>query len=107
MEWVRVRDRIQFSADKMQKVLLLQGTRGQLDLYCLRPGQAQKAHVHGDLDKIYLVLDGTGRVSIGAEERTLGPGEAALAPAGVEHGVANGGLDPLIVLVFIAPPISH
>ena len=107
MDWVRVRDRVQFSDEKMQKVLLLQGTRGQLDLYCLQPGQTQKPHTHGDLDKIYLGLEGTGRIAIGEEERTLGPGEAFLAPAGVEHGVINDSLDPLLVLVFVAPPVSH
>ena len=107
MNWVRVKDRIQFSGEKMQKLPLLQGTRGQLDLYCLEPGQAQKPHTHSDLDKIYLGVEGTGRVAIGGEERTLGPGEAVLAPAGVEHGVINDGLDPLVILVFIAPPISH
>ncbi len=107
MDWVRVRDRVQFSDVKMQKVLLLQGGRGQLDLYCLQPGQAQKAHVHSDLDKIYFVSEGTGRVTVGGEERALGPGEAVLAPAGVEHGLTNHGLAPLVVLVFIAPPISN
>ncbi len=107
MDWVRVRDRVEFSDVKMPKILLLQGARGQLDLYCLQPGQAQKAHVHADLDKIYFVSEGTGRVTVGREERIVGPGEAVLAPAGVEHGLLNHGLGPLVVLVFIAPPISN
>ena len=104
MDWMRVRDRVRFSGEQMQKVPLLHGARGHLDLYCLQPGQAQKAHAHRDLDKIYFVLEGTGRVVVGAEERTFGPGEAVLAAAGVEHGVSNDGPDPLVVLVFVAPP---
>ncbi len=107
MDRVRVKDRVQFSEERMQKILLLRGSRGQLDLYCLRPGQAQKRHTHDDVDKIYLGVEGTGRVTIGGEERSLEPGEAVLAPAGVEHGIINDGLDALVMVVFVAPPPPH
>jgi quercetin dioxygenase-like cupin family protein len=44
---------------------------------------------------------------VGGEEDTLGPGEAVIAAAGVEHGVVNDGPEPLVVLVVVTPPPAH
>ncbi|MBI4241453.1 MAG: cupin domain-containing protein [Candidatus Rokubacteria bacterium] len=91
----------------MAKVAVASTPRVQLDLYCVGPGQSQKAHTHADLDKIYYVLEGAGRFSSGGATETLGAGEALVAPAGVEHGLDNPGPDRLLVLVVVAPPPSH
>ena len=53
---IRIRDHAKFQADRMAKVALATTSRTQLDLYCLEPGQGQKAHTHADQDKIYVVL---------------------------------------------------
>jgi quercetin dioxygenase-like cupin family protein len=91
----------------MAKVALGVTERALLDLYCVAPGQNQKPHTHGDQDKIYVVLEGQGRVRLGESEETLGPGEAVIAPAGIEHGLANDGPAPLLVLVVVTPPPPH
>ena len=104
---IRVRDLATFSPDRMAKVAVASTPRVQLDLYCVGPGQSQKAHTHADLDKIYYVLEGAGRFSSGGATETLGAGEALVAPAGVEHGLDNPGADRLLVLVVVAPPPSH
>ncbi|MBI4401934.1 MAG: cupin domain-containing protein, partial [Nitrospirae bacterium] len=71
--------------------------------YCFEPGQEQKGHVHGDQDKVYLVLEGQGKFRVGTEERVLGPGQGTMAPAGEEHSVVNHTNARLKVLVFVAP----
>ena len=43
-----------FAAEKMQKVGLFASDSFFLDLYCLEPGQSQKAHAHEGSDKVYL-----------------------------------------------------
>ena len=73
------------------------------DIYCLEPGQAQKGHVHGEQDKIYIVLDGQGTFQVGKEEQVLAPGQGIMASAGEEHGVRNHTQQRLTVLVFVAP----
>jgi mannose-6-phosphate isomerase-like protein (cupin superfamily) len=93
-----------FSNEKMKKNNLFTTERMFCDVYCLEPGQSQKAHAHADSDKVYYVLEGSGRISIGDEEREVGPGTAILAPAALAHGVANEGPGRLRVLVFMAPP---
>jgi mannose-6-phosphate isomerase-like protein (cupin superfamily) len=101
---IRVRDRVKLSADRMAKVALAATERAQLDLYCVAPGQGQKTHTHEGQDKIYFVLEGAGRFWLGGVEERLAPGEALLAPAGVEHGLENDGAEPLLVLVVVSPP---
>ncbi len=104
---IRVRDLVKYSPDRMTKVAVASTQRVQLDLYCVAPGQSQKAHTHVDLDKIYYVLEGAGRFSLGGTTELLGPGELLVAPAGMEHGLDNVGPDPLLVLAVVAPPSTH
>ena len=92
-----------FSPDKMQKVGLFETDRMLCDLYCFEPGQAQKAHAHSGSDKVYVVLDGRARITIGGAERTLAAMQATTAPPGEEHGVVNDGPGRLVLLVFMAP----
>lgn len=107
MPKIVIRDHVRFQADKMAKIALGATPRALLDLYCLSPGQTQKPHTHGDQDKVYVVLEGTGRAQLGDTEERLGPGEAVIAAAGVEHGLVNDGAAPLVVLVVVTPPPPH
>ncbi len=91
----------------MARITLATTERAQLDLYCVAPGQAQQPHTHGDQDKIYYVLEGKGRFTVGAETQTLEAGDATVARAGVEHGLLNEGTTPLLVLVVVTPPPPH
>jgi len=93
----------QFSLEKMKKNNIFQTPRFFCDVYCFEPGQEQKGHVHGDQDKVYLVLEGQGKFKVGSEEQVLGPGQGTVAPAGEEHGVRNHTNARLKVLVFVAP----
>lgn len=93
-----------FAADKMQKVGLLASERFFLDLYCLEPGQSQRAHAHEGSDKVYLVVEGRGRFQVGDEEETLAPGQAVLAASGETHGIVNDSGQRLVVLTLMAPP---
>ena len=93
-----------FAREKMQKVGLFATERFFLDLYCLEPGQSQKAHAHEGSDKVYLVAEGRGRFRVGDQETALGPGEALMAPCGQTHGIENDSDGRLVVLTLMAPP---
>ena len=93
----------QFGDEKMQKVNLYESPRMFCDVYCLKPGQFQKDHDHADNDKVYHVLRGRPTVRIGEESRPLEPGQTAVAPAGVIHGVRNQTDDDATLLVMMAP----
>ena len=104
---IRVRDHVKLDQDRMAKIALAITPRSQLDLYCLAPGQAQKAHTHDEQDKICFVLEGRGSFTLDEGEEVLEPGEAIVAPAGSRHGIVNIGAGELLVLVVVTPPSPH
>jgi quercetin dioxygenase-like cupin family protein len=101
--FVQYRDRVGFNPDKQFKATLFESGRLMLGLNCLEPGQAQHAHVHGDQDKFYFVVEGTGEFDVGGDARSAGEGVVVWAPAGVKHGVTNRSNARLVLLVGIAP----
>lgn len=107
MERIRVRDHAAFQDGKMARHRLAATGRLHTDLYCLRPGQSQAAHVHGDQDKLYVGIEGRARIRVGSEVAWLEPGILVVAPAGVEHGLENPTEAPCIALVVVVPPPPH
>ena len=103
MKVISLKDYQLFGPDKMKKNNLFQSPRFFCDVYCFEPGQEQKGHIHGEQDKVYLVLEGQGTFQVGSEKQVLGPGQGTLAQAGEEHGVKNHTAERLSVLVFVAP----
>ena len=103
MNIVNISDYQQFRMEKMKKNNMFQTPRFFCDIYCFEPGQEQKGHIHGEQDKVYLVLEGQGMFQVGSEKQILGPGQGTMAPAGEEHGVKNHTDQRLKVLVFVAP----
>ncbi len=103
MKVINLSDYQQFSNDKMKKNNIFETPRFFCDVYCFEPGQEQKGHIHGDQDKVYLVLEGQGKFRVGSEEQILATGQGTMAPAGEEHGVLNHTEGRLRVLVFMAP----
>ncbi|MDX2168571.1 MAG: cupin domain-containing protein [Deltaproteobacteria bacterium] len=93
----------QFAADKMKKNNLFTTERLFCDVYCFEPGQEQAPHAHAGSDKVYFVIEGSARIRVGEDERETPAGSAALAPAGLDHGIRNPGPGRLRVLVFMAP----
>ncbi len=92
-----------FSAEKMQKINLFETRNFFADIYCLEPGQAQKAHAHAGADKIYAVMEGKVVALIGEEEQELSANDAVLAPADVIHGIRNASSERAVVFVFMSP----
>lgn len=103
MKVVKVRDSIKFNAEKLSKVSLFDTDNFFCDIYCFEPGQSQKVHSHDGSDKIYYVLEGKGKVTVGTEEKELSADEITIAPAGEDHGVVNHTNQKLVMLVFMAP----
>jgi mannose-6-phosphate isomerase-like protein (cupin superfamily) len=103
MEIRTVSDALEFSEEKMKKNALFDSPHLFYDAYCLLPGQSQKVHAHEGSDKVYYVIQGTGRFTVGEEEQDLGEGNAVIARAGENHGVRNETQENLVILVTMAP----
>ena len=103
MEARRLADAIAFNPETMAKNVLFDSPHMFYDLYCLKPGQAQKVHAHEGSDKVYYVVSGEGIFTIGEEEQLAAAGMALMARAGLPHGVRNAGTEDLVALVVMAP----
>jgi mannose-6-phosphate isomerase-like protein (cupin superfamily) len=103
LESKRVDAELSFSEEKMKKNSLFDSPYLFWDAYCLLPGQSQKVHAHEGSDKIYYVLSGIGRFTVGDDEEDLGEGHAVIARAGAPHGVRNDTQENLVLLVTMAP----
>lgn len=71
------------------------------------PGGSEGWHAHsggGELEELYLVLEGSGRMHVGDQTYDIGPGDSVLAHPGVGHDLLNTGDGPLRILIIWGPP---
>lgn len=73
----------------------------------LPPGEATQEHYHPKAEEIYYILQGSGRLRIGAEERETGVGDAIAIPPGQKHKLWNTGDTPLVLLCCCSPCYEH
>jgi mannose-6-phosphate isomerase-like protein (cupin superfamily) len=66
----------------------------------LKPGADNKTHDHDDIEQFYLVMEGTGKVWVGDEEREVSAGDTIFLPAKVPHGFENTTDKPTILLMI-------
>ena len=97
-------DLAKFDPGKMGKSDLAHGRHLFAGLNAFEPGQAHEPHKHCDRDKLYVVMQGRGELTIGDETTSVGPGDVALAQADVVHSLHNNGSERLVVLVVMGPP---
>ena len=93
-----------FSEHKMGKLELLRGKQVFAGLNCFLPGQMHSLHSHAGQDKLYLIVEGRGNVTVGPETEPVEAGDLVLAREGVEHALENPGPGKLVVLAVMAPP---
>jgi len=93
-----------FNSEKMGKCDLLSGDYLFSGLNAFEAGQCHAPHAHCERDKLYVVLEGAGELTIGDDCQTVGAGDVALAPADVEHSLSNPGPERLVVMTVMAPP---
>jgi mannose-6-phosphate isomerase-like protein (cupin superfamily) len=73
----------------------------------LPPGTATTPHYHPVTEEIYYILEGVGRMRIGSDQRSVGPGDAIAIPPGEEHQITNTGDTVLRFLCCCAPAYEH
>ncbi len=89
--------------------VLLDTTRGgqgrlSLAVETLKPGQSTAPHWHANLEEVYFIVAGRGRMEIGAEARAVIAGDAILIPINRVHCLRNTGNEDLVILCPVSPP---
>jgi len=67
----------------------------------LPAGASIGSHAHEGEDEVYVITRGHGRLTDGATETVVVPGDAVLTGRGASHSIANQGSEPLELLAFI------
>ncbi len=88
--------------DFFRKVLFT-GTKSQLVLMSLRPGEEIGTEVH-KVDQILYVVDGEGKVVLDGVDKEFEKGEIVFVPAGVQHNVINSDDQPMKLFTIYSPP---
>ena len=65
------------------------------------------AHYHRVTEELYFFTSGSGRITLGDEERDVRAGDCVVIPPGQVHGLTNTGGEPLVLLCCCAPAYSH
>ena len=73
----------------------------------LAPGMATTPHHHAVTEEIYYILSGTALMTLAAESRPVGPGDAIAIPPGMRHTIRNTGPEELVFLCTCAPGYEH
>ena len=71
------------------------------------PGGATISHYHRRSEEIYLFTGGSGRMRLGADERTVRDGDCVVIAPGVPHKLWADAGAPLVLLCCCSPPYSH
>jgi len=100
---IRLEDHAVFRADKMGKRTLFESARMLVGLNCFEPGQEHALHAHAGMDKLYVVVAGSGEFLLAGRTVPMSAGQMLVAPEGVPHGIRNSGTERLVVLAVLAP----
>lgn len=75
----------------------------EMELVCYEPGTSTVEHHHVGQDEIFMIMEGTGTITVGGEPVRVGPGSLVFAPADIKHGIQP---DPegRMVMVFVKAP---
>ena len=75
-------------------------------IYFLAAGSKDMQAPH-DEDEVYIVLSGSARMQLGAEERFVGPGSLLYVGATTEHSFFHIEEDMTLLVIFAASPLEH
>jgi mannose-6-phosphate isomerase-like protein (cupin superfamily) len=73
----------------------------------LLPGSAVAPHHHRELEEIYYILSGRGRMTVGEETSDVAEGDAVYVPRGASHTLENTGAEPIRLIVVCGPAFFY
>lgn len=88
--------------------VLYTGKYAQLVVMCLQPGEEIGNEVHDTVDQFFRIEAGEAKfIFRGAEEHTVGAGDAVIVPAGTYHNVINTSKKAQLKLYTLYSPPNH
>lgn len=69
-------------------------------------GAAQKLHSHEEAEQVYVVVRGTGRMSVAGDTQEVGEGDLVLVPPATDHEIACPDASDLALVSVQSPPVA-
>lgn len=84
--------------------VLYSGSKLQLVLMSLAPGEELGGEIHSDTDQFFRIEAGKGMIVIGGVTHKVAAGDSAVVPAGTHHNLICTGHDALKIYTIYGPP---
>ena len=81
----------------------IQATNFSVGNVTLEPNGGQVPWHNQDQEEVYIIVEGTGEMCLGAERQTVTAGQAIYIPSGVFHQLTNVGSTPLRMIYCYGP----
>ncbi|MGI8492087.1 MAG: cupin domain-containing protein [Acidimicrobiales bacterium] len=104
MDIISLADAPGYDSDRVVAQPFLEGSRSNVRLIRLSPGQVLPPHTHGALDLMLFVVEGEGTLNADRGNVTFRAGSLAFYRGDEELRVANSGHTGLTLLAFLSPP---
>lgn len=84
--------------------VLYSGSRLQLVVMSVAPGEELGGEIHDDTDQFFRIESGKGRIVIDGVPHKVKAGDGVIVPAGAHHNVICAGHDALKLYTIYGPP---
>ena len=69
-------------------------------------GAEQRSHAHIDAEQVYVIVRGSGRMTVAGDVEQVGVGDLVFIPPATEHSIVNEGDEDLVIVTAASPPVS-
>jgi mannose-6-phosphate isomerase-like protein (cupin superfamily) len=99
-EWHRLRSHILMDAGEL-------GSRQMSVTWLEVPtGVEQTLHSHEEAEQVYVVVQGSGRMSVAGDTQAVSVGDLILVPPATDHAISNDGDADLACISVQSPPVA-
>lgn len=99
-EWHRLRAHVLMDAGEL-------GSRNLSVTWVTVPaGAKQTLHSSGEAEQAYVVVRGSGTMSVAGDTQVVGEGDLILVPPATEHSIGNDGDGELACVSIQSPPVA-
>jgi mannose-6-phosphate isomerase-like protein (cupin superfamily) len=99
-EWHRLRSHVLMDAGEL-------GSRNMSVTWLEVPaGVEQTLHSNEDSEQVYIVVRGSGQMSVAGDTQEIGEGDLVLVPPATDHAIANEGGSELACVSVQSPPVA-
>jgi mannose-6-phosphate isomerase-like protein (cupin superfamily) len=99
-EWHRLESHILMDAGEL-------GSRNMSVTWVEVPvGVEQTLHSHEEAEQVYVIVRGSGRMSVAGDNEAVAAGDLVLVPPATDHAIENDGAEALAFVSVQSPPVS-